>query len=191
MIIRVMRLIKLTSAFIIFLLFAAVFSGCKFDYNDSMVAEKLEEEVPNTVLKNFTQVMVKDGFPTFYIKAEESKNFGKKKETLFSDVHFQEFDKEGVVITEGSAENAKMFNETESVEIWGSLNFYSKREEASLEGEYLFWDNEKSTLSGKKEEVISITETDGSKISGKGFFADSMTKSISFDGGVSGSWTKE
>ena len=94
-------------------------------------------------------------------------------------------------MTDGKADNAKMFNETESVELWGSLNFYSMREEASLEGEYLYWDNELSTLSGKSDDKISIIESGGSEISGKGFFADSKTKSIRFDNQVSGTWINE
>ena len=168
-----------------------ILSGCRFDYEESMIAEDLSEEVPDTILRNFSQVMVKDSTPTFYIEAGESMSFGKRKETLFTDVHFQEYDKDGSVITDGHADNAKMFNETESVELWGSLYFYSDREEASLEGEYLFWDNEKSTLSGKPADRISIIENSGSEIAGQGFFADSRTKSIRFDGQVSGSWKNE
>ncbi|MDC7226065.1 MAG: LPS export ABC transporter periplasmic protein LptC [Spirochaetales bacterium] len=166
-------------------------NGCRFDYEESIMAENLSEEVPDTILKNFSQIMVKDSVPTFYIEAEESLSFGKRKETVFSNVHFQEFDSEGKVITDGHADNAKMFNETESVELWGGLNFYSDRERASLEGEYLFWDNELSTLSGKPDDRISIVEEDGSEIAGKGFFADSKTKTIKFSSQVSGSWKDE
>ena len=179
----------LTAVILILALF--FLSGCEFDYEESMIAEDLNEEVPDTVLRNFSQVMVKDSTPTFYIEAKESMSFGKRKETLFSSVHFQEYDKEGAVVTDGHADEAKMFNETESVELWGNLNFYSSREEAGLEGEYLFWDNEKSTLSGKPEDMVSIIEDSGSEISGRGFVADSKTKTIRFDNQVSGTWKNE
>jgi LPS export ABC transporter protein LptC len=155
------------------------------------MAEDLSEEIPDTVLKNSAQVMVKDSTPTFYIEASKSMSYGKRKETLFEGVHFQEFDIEGAVVTDGQADNAKMFNDTESVELWGNLSFYSQQEEASLEGEYLFWDNVESTLSGKSDDRIMITENAGSIISGKGFFADSKTKSIRFDNQVSGTWKNE
>lgn len=166
-------------------------SACRFDYNESIMAEDLSEEVPDTILENFAQVMVKDTVPTFYIEAAKSSSYGKRKETLFEGVHFQEYDKEGVVITDGQADRAKMFNDTESVELWGNLFFYSQREEASLEGEYLFWDNEESTLSGKSDDRIQIIEDAGSIITGKGFFADSKTKSIKFENQVSGMWKDE
>lgn len=155
------------------------------------MAEDLAEEVPDTILRDFSQVMVRDSVPTFFIEADESKSFGKRKETIFMGVHFQEYDKTGMIVTDGYAENAKMFSETENVELWGSLNFYSEREEASLEGEYLFWDNEASTLSGKAEDQINILKKSGSEITGRGFFADSRTKSIKFRSRVSGSWTNE
>jgi LPS export ABC transporter protein LptC len=156
-----------------------------------MMDEDLSEEIPESILRNFSQIMVKDSSPVFYIEAEESLTYGKRKETIFRQVHFQEYDKDGLIVTEGTADNAKMFNETESVELWGNLLFYSKREEASLEGGYLFWNNEDSTLSGKTDDRISIAEDDGSQIAGKGFFADSKTRSIRFESQVSGSWTDE
>lgn len=174
-----------------FVLAIASLSGCRFDYEASMIAEDLDEEVPETILRNFSQVMVKDTVPTFFIEAEESMSYGKRKETVFKTVHFQEYDKEGHVVTDGKADNAKMFNETESVELWGNLDFYSDREEASLTGEYLFWNNEESTLTGKPDDTVRIVEKDGSKISGKGFSADSTTKSIRFESQVSGKWQNE
>ena len=173
------------------LLSAVLFSSCRFDYEETIMAEDLSDEVPQTILINFSQVMVKNSVPTFYIEAAESSTFEKKKETLFKSVSFKEFDKDGEVVTSGSADNARMYNETESVELWGNLDFYSKREDASLTGEYLFWDNEKSTLTGKSDDQISIVESGGSEISGKGFSADSKTKSISFSSDVSGSWVNE
>ncbi|MBI9107093.1 MAG: LPS export ABC transporter periplasmic protein LptC [Spirochaetales bacterium] len=175
----------------VFLLMLLFLTSCRFDYDESIIAEDLSEEIPDTILKNFAQVMVKDSLPAFYIEAAQSLTFGKRKETLFKGVHFQEYDKKGTVITDGQADNAKMFNDTESVELWGNLFFYSKREEASLEGEYLFWDNEASTLAGKSDDRIQIIEDKGSIISGKGFFADSRTKSIRFDNQVSGTWKNE
>ena len=166
-------------------------TGCHFNYDESIMAEDLADEIPETILKNFSQVMVKDAVPTFYIQASESRSYGKRKETIFKGVHFQEYDDTGKVVTDGKADNAKMFNETESVELWGNLNFYSEREEASLEGEYLFWDNEKSSLSGKEDDRISILKNNSSEIAGKGFFADSRTKSIRFSSQVSGTWKNE
>ncbi len=178
--------------FIILVVSSAFFlSGCQFNYEESMMAEDLDEEIPDTILNNFSQVMVKDTVPTFYIKADKSLTYGKRKETVFQSVHFQEYDEDGAVVTDGKADNAKMFNETESVELWGNLDFYSRREEASLEGEYLFWDNEKATLSGKPDDSIKIVESSGSEIAGKSFFADSKTKSIRFESQVTGTWVNE
>ena len=161
---------------LLILVFLIFVTGCQFNYDESMMAEDLADEIPETILKNFSQVMVKDSLPAFYIQASESRSYGKLKETVFTGVRFQEYDDNGNVITDGRADNAKMFNETESVELWGNLNFYSEREEASLEGEYLFWDNENSTLSGKEDDRISIVEKNGSEIAGKGFFRRQQNK---------------
>lgn len=182
---------KVAAAVIFSLLIFVFFSSCRFNYEETAVAEDLAEEVPQTILKNFSQVMVKDSVPTFYIEAEESASYQTKKETLFKAVIFREFNEDGEVVTSGRADNARMYNETESVELWGSLEFYSKREDASLKGEYLFWDNEKSTLSGRDDDLISIVETGGSEIEGRGFYADSASKTIRFSSDVSGSWSDE
>lgn len=176
---------------ILSILVCLYFTSCRFDYEETIMAEDLAEEVPQTILKNFSQVMVKDSVPAFYIEAEESSTFDKKKETLFKSVLFMEYDEDGNVVTEGRADNAKMFNETESVELRGSLSFNSKREESSLNGEYLFWDNENSTLTGRDDDEIRIVDKDGSEISGKGFYANSKTKTIRFSSDVSGSMINE
>ena len=117
---------------IAFMLVTVLFQGCQFDYEESMMAEDLAEEVPDTVLRSFSQVMVRDSSPRFYIRAEESLSYGKRKETIFRGIHFQEYDENGIVVTDGRADNAKLYNETESVELWGSLNFYSQRKRPPL-----------------------------------------------------------
>ena len=184
-------MLKKYRPFIFLILLAAGLTACEFNYEESMIAEDLDEEVPETILRNFAQVMVRDSVPTFYIEAGESEAYGKLKETHFKEVHFQEYDREGTVVTDGQADFAKMFNDTESVELWGNLYFYSQREGASLEGEYLFWDNERSTLSGKSDDRIQIVDDSGSIISGKGFSADSRNKSIKFENQVSGTWKSD
>ena len=184
---RSSRICILLSALILILFTTA----CRFDYEETMIAEDLSEEIPDTILKNFSQVMVKDSEPAFYIEASDSRSYSKRNETVFRDVHFQEFDSDGTVVTDGTADNAKMYNETEDVELWGSLRFYSSREEASLSGEYLYWDNENSTLSGRGNDRTAISRDDGSGISGSGFFADGKSKTIRFTGDVSGSWQDE
>ena len=181
-------MVKKTGITLLLLYSLLVFTGCRFNYDETMIAEEIEEDIPDTILTEFTQVMVKDSSPAFLIEASESWSFGKKKETHFKNIHFQEYDKNGDIITDGKAENALMFTETENVEIWGGLYFYSKEESATLEGDYLFWDNEKSVLTGKSDESVKIVKDDSSAIEGAGFYADSNTRTIKFESGVSGRW---
>lgn len=175
--------------FLLFLVFSL--GACVFDYDKTMIADDLAEEIPNTIIKNFSQTMVRNNKPKYRIEAKEAGDFEKINETVFKNVNFKEFDRDGNVVTEGNAEKGKLFTETENVELWGNLDFFSYNEEASIKGDYLFWDNEESVLRGNGEDTVSIEKTSGSAITGKGFNADSKTKKITFSISVEGSWADE
>lgn len=166
-------------------------TGCTFDYEEARMAEDLSETVPETVLHEFTQVRMYKGVPQYRVYGSKAETYGKKKETVAEDVLFQEFDDEGQVVTEGSADRITYFTESENAELTGNLDFYSADEEAGIEGEYLYWNDEKQTLAGRPEERISMEKNDGSAISGRGFTAEISEKAIRFSDAVEGVWVDE
>jgi LPS export ABC transporter protein LptC len=171
-------------------LLAAAFllaASCSFDYSQSELSEKMSEEIPNTILENFQHTIVQDGKPAFRLSAKRAESFDSKKETRLKDVSFVEYDsRTGEPITAGTATSAIFFGDTENAELSGSISFYSKRNESGLEGGYLYWDNAKKTLEGRRDRLITITTDDGSVIKGEGFTADARRRSMDFSGHTTG-----
>lgn len=91
-----MRLLILIPFFLLFTL------GCELDYESAMMADEIAEDIPDTILLEFTHIVVKDGRETFRVGAERGEFYEKKRQTLFFGVNFQEFDAEGSLITRGS-----------------------------------------------------------------------------------------
>jgi LPS export ABC transporter protein LptC len=166
-------------------------AGCSFDYDEAKIAEDLSETVPETVLLDFIQVRMYKGQPEYRVYGKKAETYGKKKETILEDVLFHEFDDAGSVVTEGKADLVTHFSETDNAQMEGNLDFYSKDEEAGITADYLFWDDEKSTLQGKDEETITLRKDDGSELSGRGFIADISEKQVEFTSSVSGIWVDE
>lgn len=176
---------------LLFALFIFICTGCTFDYEEGRIAEDLAETVPETVLQEFTQVRMYKGRPQYRVYGSRAETYGKKKETVAEDVLFQEFGSEGEVVTEGSAERITYFSETENAELEGNLDFYNTDEEAGIAGDYLYYNDEKNTLSGKPEERIIMEKKDGSTLSGWGFTVQISEKEIRFSSRVEGVWVEE
>src|SRR6056297_1666929 len=126
-----------------FLLMGFVFySSCSLDYQQEQLVNEMEESIPDSIIYSFEHTAVENGAPLFRLIAEEAALYGEKKRTELSDVQFYEFDKEGAIVTEGTADEAVIFTESEDAELTGDLQVYSLREEAEIFCDYMYWNNE-------------------------------------------------
>ena len=173
---------------VLFVLFSA---GCSLDYSSVYIAEGLSEEIPDSILSEFTHTSVKNGLPVFRLSAGKAYIYNKKEETHLSDILFQEFDAAGQVTTDGRADRAVFFTENEDAEFWGDLYFYSLSEEASFSTSYLYWSSEAKKLSGQEDTQVLIRRDSGTEILGTGFEAEARTRVVTFTGPVSGTYIME
>ncbi len=180
-----MKLVLLTASFLI------IVAGCSLDYSSAYVTEDMSEEIPDSILYDFTHTSVKNGTPVFRLSAGTAYIYNKKKETRLSDILFQEYNGEGQIITEGTADDAVFFTESEDAEFWGNLLFYSLSEEASFETSYLYWDDEQKKLIGREDSDVRIRRDTGTEILGAGFEAEARTRTVTFSGPVSGTYVLE
>jgi LPS export ABC transporter protein LptC len=165
----------------------ALSAGCSFDYGQASIKEKISEEIPNSILFNFEHTVVENGKPAFRLNAERAEFFDGRKETRLANVSFVEYDsRTGEAISAGRSAQAVFYAETEDAELSGDISVYSKRSEAGLSGGYLYWDNAKKTLEGRRDRLITITRDDGTEIRGEGFTADARRRSMSFSGRAEG-----
>jgi LPS export ABC transporter protein LptC len=177
--------------YILFIPVFLFFAGCSLDYKSAFESEKLAEKIPETILINFKHIVVDDNKKVFQIEAERAMIFKKNKLTSLTNVHFYEYDYEGNIVTEGWADNARFFRDTENAEIWGDVYFYSAKEGAEIYTPSLTWEKETKILQSKPEELVRINKDDGSFIQGRGFMADLRRKSVSFLSNVWGKIVRE
>mgnify|MGYP006286945803 CR=1 FL=1 len=172
------------------LLLLSLLFACSFDYEGARIAEDLAEEVPETVLIDFSRTRIDGGRPKYQITGSRAAAYGKRLETEVEDVLFREFGDEGEITTEGRADRIMISSETEDAEIEGNIRFFYAEEETGIEAERLSWKNEEQLLTGPEGEV-TVSKKSGSVLTGEGFRADMRSKRIEFSGGARGRWIEE
>ncbi len=165
--------------------------SCSIDYGDSILPDKMMDDIPDNILYNFLYTESSNGNRNFSIYAEKAEIFNTRKQTVLTEVVFQQYDSAGAVITEGKADKCLIFTETNDAELTGNLIIYSSGEEAEIATSYLFWNNGDKTLTGKQDRTITIRKDSGTVISGSDFSADMKTKSYNLGNGVSGKYVYE
>lgn len=166
------------------------FSNCSLDYSSTNIAEDLSEKLPETVFLNFSQTQVKDGKITNKIEAKRAESYTKKKEMVMEYAQFQELDEDGDILTEGKADRAILYTETDDADLFGNVVFYSYTEKTSIYADALYWKDKDEKLLADPEATVLLKKDDGSYIEGKGFSTDFKLKEIIFTNGVKGSYVK-
>lgn len=171
--------------------FAIQATACSLDYSQVTVSEEMSEQVPDSILHEFSYTVVEGGKPSVRVDAERAEFFEKSDRTYVTGLTFREYDEQGELVTEGTADYAEFHTDTESAELEGGLRFYSSTEEATVETEYLYWDNEEKLLTGREDDRVRIEEDSGSRLDGIGFEADVRRRLIDFAGPVSGRFVSD
>lgn len=172
-----------TGALILLLLFTA---ACSLEYD--MLETDEDSQFPELELFQIRHVVARSGRTQLMVEAQYSGLFQSQSRQILRNVYFYEFDSEGNVASEGSADSAHVFLDTEDIEFQGSIYIYSHEDEAGVEADYLRWNNEARQLQGRDGEEVRIRREDGSEIMGDGFLADMRSRSLVFSGSVEGTF---
>ncbi len=165
--------------------------SCSINYDESSLADKILKNTPDSVLYSFIYTESNNGHKSFSIYADKAMTFNTKQQTLLQGVVFQQFDENNNIITEGKADRGTIFTENNNAEISGNIKIYTSREKAQLGTTYLYWDNDKKTLTGQPDAVITITKDSGTIIRGKDFKGNMLLKTYTLNGGVTGEYINE
>jgi len=149
--------------------------------------EKAQPEAPYAVFTEYSHTVVVRGARNFELRAKKAEFYETSKVAVLSDVSFAEYDPDtGELVSSGNADSAVYHTDTKDAEFSGSVRFESKRQDASLAGERLMWNDKEKKLSGGLDRTVSIGRSDGSWVSGAGFEADVRRRSFSFRESVTG-----
>jgi LPS export ABC transporter protein LptC len=161
-------------------------SACSLDYG---VEEAAKESAPAPIatFTEYSHTIVVRGSRAFELKAARAEIYEEESRTVLSRVSFTEFDPDtGELVSSGTADQAVFWPEPEDAELSGSVRLQSKRQDAVLESEYLKWDGEDKRLEGRLDRTVTVSRSDGSRVSGAGFEADARRRSFLFRESVTG-----
>ncbi|MBN1699242.1 MAG: LPS export ABC transporter periplasmic protein LptC [Spirochaetales bacterium] len=160
--------------------------GCSLDYRSANIPEEMAENLPETVFVQFSRIIVRDGKIKTKLEAERAENFTKKKQMVLSNIRFFEYDENEKLLTEGTADKAVLYTETDDVDIFGNIYLYSVPEKTAIYAETLYWKDKEEKLSAAPDDRVRVKEDEGSSIEGRGFNSDFKLREIVFANGVSG-----
>jgi LPS export ABC transporter protein LptC len=164
--------------------------GCSLSYEDSRVAENLAPEIPDTVMIGFTHTVVSQGRVWVRMSARRAEGFDQSKRIVLAGVRFQEFDRQGELATEASADRAVYHSDSEDAEVTGRILIRAPGEKASLSAESLNWIKEGRRLSSGAGQSVRLDKEDGSFLEGRGFQADFRRRRLEFAQGASGGYVE-
>lgn len=173
------------------ILAAAVLAGCSLNYEEARVGEELAAEIPETVMTGFTHTVINEGRIWVKMAAERAASYGKTKRIVLDGVRFEEYDAQGGLATEASADRAVYHTDSENAEVDGDILIRSAQEKASLAAGSLSWVKEGRRLEGGSGRSVRIAKEDGSFLEGRGFKADFRRRRLQFAEGVSGGYVED
>ncbi|MDT8299772.1 MAG: hypothetical protein RQ801_15795, partial [Spirochaetaceae bacterium] len=134
------------------------------------------------VSENFRQVSV-SLTGRVVIESERVEVYSDKDFSIFFDAGFREFDSDGELLLEGSAERIEIEgNRDGSAE--GTIRIHDVSEDSRLEAERLEWDEGERILTGQG--VVRVETGDGLAVEGRGFIADMARETYRYIDGVEG-----
>ena len=180
-IIKVVKFLKPSWTFFLFVSSVVLLcTGCKLDYKDADLADEMNEQVPNSVLEDFSQVVVREGKVSYVFSADQAKLFDSTKLTYFDNIGFTEYKADGSTGTEGAAERAIHDSKTDNIIFDGKIILNATAQDFVVKSDYLEWNNDAKILKSLDDTEVSIEQGDGSVVKGRGFIADAQGKSFTF-----------
>jgi LPS export ABC transporter protein LptC len=164
----------------------AALAACSLDYDAGRIAQERPEDLPETILYDSSYTIERSNNRILRFTAERVESYPERDMQLLYGVSFEERNDAGEVLSAGRANEAEYFVESDDVRLTGDIRFRSEAEGAEVEAGYLYWSDEESRLSSREGERVTVVRDSGSRISGRGFVADTRLKEVSFSGDVSG-----
>jgi LPS export ABC transporter protein LptC len=171
---------------ILFCLTLFVFPRCTFDYGD---AASENDDQADIVMGNLEYVRMRDGEPVVRFRAQQAERYENRQTMELQNFSFEQFYDHGrEVNATGSAGSGLVELDSGNIQLDQNIIIAVDSEDITIETESIFWEDEKRILSGNDEHPVDIQRSDGTVFSGRGFTADSRSRSWSFSGGVEGSY---
>ena len=165
-------------------LFAA---GCTFDYG--VDTDAAAPRRPNIEAFNADLVIERAG--RLEISVRRLATFRDERLQELDGLTVREYGPDGKLRLEGSADAARIYLESDNVELIGSIVLRSFEEDAELRSEFLFWDDEHRVLSSGDAPAVELLHGDDSWVRGSSLHLDARRNRAVISGAVRGRYEVE
>jgi LPS export ABC transporter protein LptC len=169
----------------------ALGGSCSLSYEEGRTAEGMAPEIPDTVMLDFTHTVVSGGRVWVKMSARRAESYGETRRIVLAGVRFEEYDSQGALSTEASADRAVYHSDSEDAEVTGNILIRVPKEKASLSASSLAWVKEGRRLSSGAGQSVRLARENGSFLEGRGFQADFRRRRLEFREGASGGFVED
>jgi LPS export ABC transporter protein LptC len=163
-----------------------VFGRCTFDYGDGASENDDQADI---VMGNVEYVRMRDGDPVVRFRAQQAERYETRQTMELQNFSFEQFYGHGGEINAtGSAGSGLVDLDSGNIQLERSIIISVDSEDITIETDSLSWEDEKRILAGSDGQTVDIQRSDGTVFSGRGFSADTRSRTWAFTGSVEGSY---
>jgi LPS export ABC transporter protein LptC len=173
-----------------FILLASFFVfSCSFDYGEGSTEDS---GLPDLVMDDVEYVRIRDGDPQVKFRAERAERYEDQQLMELRNFSFEQFSSHGGEIdSAGRAAAARVELDSGNIGISGGVSLSVDSEDITIETDSLDWQDKERQLSGNPEAPVRILRDDGTSFQGRGFTANTRSRTWEFSGPVGGSYVHE
>ncbi len=176
---------RLTFLSSVILPFAVLATACSFNYAEGDGAGKT---LPEMVITDAKAVRYESARVSIVFEASVLEVYDADKVWAASRVAFIDYANDGskTVSMEGSAGLLLLDDKNGVYQLGDEASFRVVKDDVSLSAPDLKWRKRDNVLVGPRDGVVEMREGDGTVLRGSGFFADTLSRTYSFSGGING-----
>lgn len=162
-----------------------LFLSCSFNYGNDTFGTKI---IPEMVLTGVEASRYKDARLSMVLSADTLEMYDSDQIWAGEKVSFLQYasDGSGTLEAEGQAGILLVDDASEVYSLGENTTFHSIKDNLTFSAEDLRWTKQTHRLSSPVDGKVKIEKSDGSIISGTGFFADTLAREYEFSNPVTG-----
>jgi len=171
--------------FLISFAFFPLFFSCSFNYGNEVFENKL---IPELVLTDVKASRYKDARLSLLLSADKLEMYDSDQIWAGEKVSFLQYasDGSGTLEAEGQAGILLVDDASDVYSLGENTTFHSIKDNLVFSADDLRWTKQTHRLSSPVDGKVEVEKSDGSKISGTGFFADTLARVYEFSKPVTG-----
>jgi len=176
--------------FFISVVLIPLFLSCSFNYGNDAFSNKM---IPEMVLTGVEASRYKDARLSMVLSADMLEMYDTDQIWAGEKVSFLQYtsDGTGTLEAEGKAGMLLVDDSSDIYSLGESATFHSVKDNLTFSAEDLRWTKQTHRLSSPVDGKVEIEKSDGSIISGTGFFADTLARQYEFSKPVTGKLVNE